>query len=216
MVYTKLHILVGVRDHVSACCDRHARCDEPTKREYVPEPSIEQILVSKKPGKIRLPSTHEFILSSFRNTGYCRGRDGDLDTVALRMWAYVKDVGRQFRPWTQQINAHREDQRKISIDKAAARTEQKRRKAVALAQPDAEFTQQMDQMLQEGQPLQTEPGNVLLLVKNKGMMSPQFKENEILGMCARGLYVCVGVGDAVPKEPHLSCRWHCKKQFQDL
>ena len=134
------------------------------------------------------------------------------------MWAYVKDVGRQFRPWTQQIDAHREDQRKLSIDKQAARTGQKIRMASVLEETDAEFTQQLDHMLQAGQPLQTEPGNVLLEIKNKGMMTPKFKENEILGMIARGLYVCVAVGDAdaVPKAPHLSCRWHCKKQFQDL
>ena len=153
VVYGTPDILVGCRDHVSGCCDRHAACDRYVGHSFLPQPRLgEQRRVVTK---VQLPDAARFIISSLHNFGRCRGPADDLDTVALRMWSYVREKEGEIGSFEPMIDEHRENQRKLAVEKAAKRVAAAVLKAQANDRDaeDTETIMTVDQMLSTDTPL---------------------------------------------------------------
>jgi len=218
VVDSKLDILVGYRDHVSACCNRHDKADNMMGCKFLPKPCI---TYQRKAGKkIQRPdSAALFIISSLRNFDRCRAPQSDEDTVALRMWSYVLDCDEEVRCKSPEIEKHREDMRKLAISKRSKRQAAAALKAQAKGCEDNELKETLDQMLLTGEPLpvplaeDTKSHSVLLHIKNEGMVLQDIPEGHILAMCHRGLCVTTrdGASDSI-----LSCSFHSRKEFQCL
>ena len=213
VVSGKLDILVGYRDHVSGCCDNHDKARKMCGDSWCPKPDIQDIIARKPVPKIQIPAEGDpalaFIVSSLHNFTRCRGPNCPEDTVALRMWSFLEASDEVRDLCSSKIDAHREDMHQVAIQKSAAKT-----KAVidiATGQADPELMDQMDRMLQGGEPLpQPVPvvgaNDVLMFIKNNGVNRNDATESTILAMCKRGL--CVDESGS-----SLTCRWHNKKQF---
>ena len=120
-----MHILVGYRDHVSGCCDNNTNAArEMIGESWCPKPDIKGIIGDAAVSKVKMPESDDpasvFIAASLHNFERCRGHNCEEDTVALRMWSYLQedDVARDLL-CSSQIDAHREDRRKVAIDKSA-------------------------------------------------------------------------------------------------
>jgi hypothetical protein len=223
VVSSKLDILVGYRDHVSGCCDRHVRADGMIGSSFVPKPDLAFRAAVKK---VQLPdSATVFIISSLRNYDTCRGLADPEDTVALRMWSYVLESDEEVRLLSPKIDEHREETRKLAVAKISKKAAAAARKAAHKAcGEDSELMETLDKMLRTGEPLpappsqETKSDSVLLHIKNTGMKDHGFTEGFILAMIHRGLCVHTpdtGDGDGA-SDCFLSCHHHTKKQFQGL
>ena len=212
VVYGTPDILVGCRNHVSGCCDRHAASDKYIGNSFLPQPRLgEQRRVVKK---VELPDAARFIISSLHNFGRCRGPADDLDTVALRMWSYVLEKEGEIGSFEPMIDEHRENMRKLAVEKAAKRVASAVLKAQANDRDaeDTETIMTVDQMLNTDTPLPeaAQENPVFQHINKHGLdVKRQFSEWVILGMCQGGL--CLNEESSV-----LSCCFHKKKQFHSL
>ena len=211
VVYGTPDILVGCRDHVSGCCDRHAASDRYVGHSFLPQPRLgEQRRVVTK---VQLPDAARFIISSLHNFGRCRGPADDLDTVALRMWSYVREKEGEIGSFEPMIDEHRENQRKLAVEKAAKRVASAVLKAQANDRDaeDTETIMTVDHMLSTDTPLPeaAQESPVFQHINKHGLdVKRQFSEWVILGMCQRGL--CLN------ERSVLSCCFHRQKQFHGL
>ena len=172
-VCSTLDILVGYRDHVSACCDRHAEADAMLGSTFVPKPDLNR-QPSSEIDKVPLPdSVATFIVSSLHNHERCRGSIPWEDTVALRMWSYVLDSESEVRRCEEAIHEHREEMRKLALENFANTAATASRKAAAIGFEDRDLTNTLDRMLHTGEPLpvplaeETKTDSVLLHVRRK-------------------------------------------------
>ena len=206
VVYGTPDILVGCRNHVSGCCDRHAASDQYVAHSFLPQPRLEE--QRRVVTKVQLPDAARFIISSLHNFGRCRGPADDLDTVALRMWSYVLEKEGEIGSFEPMIDEHRENMRKLAVEKAAKRVASAVLKAQANDRDaeDTETIMTVDQMLSTDTPLPeaAQENPVFQHINKHGLdVKREFLEWVILGMCHRGL--CLN------EHSVLSCCFHRQK-----
>jgi hypothetical protein len=207
VVEGKLDILVGYRDHVSGCVNSHAKtADKMMGSSFLPQPGLSY--QRKATIKVQRPaSAAPFITSSLREFNRCRGSVVE-DTVALRMWSYLLESDDEFRCLSPEIEVHREDSRKVAIEKTSKKQAAAVLKMQAKGIEDNELHETLDRMLSTGEPLpvplaeDTKSHSVLAHIKHNGMEVQGVLERHILAMLNRGL--CVRTKDGA-SDSILSC-----------